>query len=43
MQPKPTKTQTAPPSTFTPVGDIVAQIVARTLAKAKAKGQAANE
>jgi hypothetical protein len=37
MQPKPTKTQAAAPNTFKPIGDIVAKIVARTLATAKAR------
>jgi hypothetical protein len=43
MQPKPTKTQATTPNTFQPVGAVVARIVERALANAKAKGQAANE
>lgn len=43
MQPKPTKTQAAASNTFQPIGAVVARIVERALANAKAKGQAANE
>jgi hypothetical protein len=37
MRPKSPETQTTPASAFKPIGEFVAQIVARTLAHAKAK------